>query len=313
VRNIAFDTPLQSEHASILCGAIHDVVGPNPSIRQQALCALAVDVLGPPSAAVDMVAFREHPLAEHAVVALLVAALLDRGDGPREALLAALDQVAAFTDAADADRTWVRIARLAASGWGTLATARLATRVPDGRYLLQRTWQREGVLGLVRTLGSPFGLTPGQAERAARFRAMWSLPEDSVGHTFVRRLSDVGIPLPGEPGGLQEGALHHDLMHVLTGYSTEPEGECRLAGLYAGFGYAGWPAWIVVTLLTFELGLRVGPTFTPPTVGAFDPEAVWAAALRARDARFHPLDADWNIDALWPMPLVQARIDLGFQ
>jgi hypothetical protein len=38
---------------------------------------------------------------------------------------------------------------------------------------------------------------------------------------------------------------------------------------------------------------------------------VWAAALRAGTTTFHPLDADWDLDRLWPLPLETARAQLG--
>jgi len=311
MRNIAFDIGLDAPLRATLCNALHAVVGPEPTARQRDLLALAGEVLGPPADGgfdpVDLAAFRGHALAEHAVVALIVAACVDRSDSADPALAV----VQSCAHHAGAGEQWVSIARQATRGWGTLATARLALRVPDGRHMLAQTWSKDGMAGLVAVLGSPLGWSPSDAVRARRFQDMRALPADTVGHTFVHTLTEVGIPLPGQSGGLTDGALHHDLMHVLTGYDTTPAGECQLGGLYAGFGYEGWPAWTVVTLLTFELGLRVGPTFTPPTVGAFDVRAVWAAALRAGTARFHPLDPNWDIDRLWTMQLERAREVLG--
>lgn len=74
--------------------------------------------------------------------------------------------------------------------------------------------------------------------------------------------------------------------------------------------YPGWPSWILAGLATFELALRVGPSFTQPTRGAFDPRRVWAAAQRGHRARFSPLD-DWDHRALMELPLSEARAMLG--
>lgn len=311
MKNVAFEAAFDVDQSLIVAGAMQDLIGPSPTPRRADLLALARDVLGveAPRAAepAQYAAIAEHPLAEHAVTVLIVAVCLDRAHVEAEAVA----RLGAYARAARAGAEWVRIVRLATSGFGALATAALARRVPDGRHLVSQVWAREGLWGLLTTLGSPFGWTPADPSRAARFAAMAGYPVGTVGRVFVDTLTRQGIPLPGERGGLQEGALHHDLMHVLAGYSTLPEGECCLGGLYAGFGYQGWPAWIVVTLLTFEMGLRVGPTFTPPTRGAFDPRAVWRAAQRARTATFHPLDPAWDQDRLWALPLTEARRELG--
>ena len=103
-------------------------------------------------------------------------------------------------------------------------------------------------------------------------------------------MTEKKIALPGELGGLPEAAIHHGLMHTLTGYGTDPEGECELGGFYAGMLYENWLAWTLATLATFELGLRVGPSFTVPTRGAFDPRRVFAAAVRGHRAHVRPLD-----------------------
>jgi hypothetical protein len=307
MRNLAFERPMSARQRRRLHHAIVEVVGESPTPRQADFLALCAEVLGSDREPGSLDVFAGDPLADHAVVALIVAACLDRDPSALEGLPRVYHHVAAI----GTGEAWVDLVCDAAAGWGTLVTLRLARHAPDGRYLMRRVWSEEGVMGLLAAVGSPFGWTPGNAERAARFAGYADLPEGTVGRTFVETLRGAGIPLPGESGGLQQGAIHHDLLHVLAGYSTAPDGECALGGLYAGFGYDGWPTWTVVTLLTFELGLRVGPTFTPPTRGAFDPRVVWAAALRAGTTTFHPLDADWDLDRLWPLPLETARAQLG--
>ena len=72
-----------------------------------------------------------------------------------------------------------------------------------------------------------------------------------------------------------------------------------------------WPAWILAALTTFELRLRVGPLFVPPTTGRFDPGRVLAAARRGRAPRFDPLDPAWDYPSLLPLALPDARAQLG--
>jgi uncharacterized tellurite resistance protein B-like protein len=74
-----------------------------------------------------------------------------------------------------------------------------------------------------------------EPERAARFRALEQLPEDTLGHHFYRHCVDADLAFPGEKGGFPEGAIFHDVTHVLSGYDTSPEGELKNAAFQAAF------------------------------------------------------------------------------
>jgi hypothetical protein len=67
-----------------------------------------------------------------------------------------------------------------------------------------------------------------------RYRRLGIYPEQSLGRALWAycHLNDFG--LPGEVGGLPEPWLWHDLLHVLTAYSTDNEGETYLAAFTAG-------------------------------------------------------------------------------
>jgi hypothetical protein len=71
--------------------------------------------------------------------------------------------------------------------------------------------------------------------RASRFRALEHLPEDTLGHQFFRHCVDADVGFPGEKGGFPEGAIYHDVTHVLSGYDTSPEGELKNAAFQAGY------------------------------------------------------------------------------
>jgi hypothetical protein len=185
----------------------------------------------------------------------------------------------------------------------------LARRSPDARRLLARTWAEEGLAGLVAAVRLARG-TYADPPLAARFRALGGLAEGTVGRAFYDHLTSRGLALPGEPGGLPERMVHHDLLHVLNGYDTDPAGECELAGFYAGaVGDEGF-AFVAIALATFHLGLAVSPAAVTPARGAFDPARVLAAYVRGRGLNVDPLGA-WNYWALMPLPLAKARDELG--
>ena len=185
----------------------------------------------------------------------------------------------------------------------------LVRRSPDARRLFARTWAEDGLPGLWRALLFILGRHTDPA-LAARFRALAQLPEGTLGHQFFAHLTARGLAFPGEPGGLPERMIHHDLMHVANGYGTEPAGECELAGFYAGSCPGDAFTFIVIVLATFHLGLAVSPAIITPARGAFDPARVLAAFLRGRRLRVDVM-GPWDYWAVMPLPLAEARARLG--
>lgn len=297
------------EQRRALVAGVRDLVADDQGGRAQDALALAQEVLGPwpeRGQPEDFAVFREGPWAEVALVALMVTACL-KSDGLSRT---DCERVAAYAAVMGTDRGWIRALRYAARGQGHRISMVLARRAPDGRRILQDAWRRRGPLVVIDIIRSMSGRTKADPALAQRFNALEQLPDGSVGRAFWTHLTERQIPLPGQPGGLLEGAVHHDLMHTLTGYDTDPAGECTLAGFYAGMLYPGWPAWILAALTTFELGLRVGPSFTVPTRHAFDLRRVWAAAQRGYAAKVRPLDEGWDYRPLMTLGLHEAREQL---
>jgi hypothetical protein len=185
----------------------------------------------------------------------------------------------------------------------------LVARAPDARRLFARTWQEEGLPGILRAVAFVLGRHR-DAALAARYRALDACPAGSFGRAVSDHFASRRLAFPGEKGGLPERMLHHDLMHVLNGYDTDPAGECELAGFYAGSAGGDAFTFLVVALATFHLGLRVSPAAVAPARGAFDPERVLAAFLRGRRLRVDVM-GQWNYWELMPLPVDEVRARLG--
>jgi hypothetical protein len=185
----------------------------------------------------------------------------------------------------------------------------LARSAPDARRLLSRTWQEEGVAGIGRALLFVAGLHRDR-ELARRFCDLEGLPTDSLGSRFFHHIRSRGLAFPGEKGGVPERMVHHDLMHVLTGYDTDGPGECELAGFYAGFSDGDSFTFIVIALATFQLGLAVSPSAVTATVNAFDIERVARAYVRGRRVCVDVM-GPWDYWRLMPLRLSEARREVG--
>jgi hypothetical protein len=185
----------------------------------------------------------------------------------------------------------------------------LATRSPDARRLFRRIWEEEGFVGVLRAIVFVLGLYR-DAPLAARFHALAECPEGSFGRAVADHFRSRGITFPGEKNGMPERMVHHDLLHVLNGYDTDPGGECELGAFYAAFADGDAFTFFVTVLATFHLELRVSPSAVKPARGAFDPERALAAFLRGRSLSVDVMGA-WNYWELMPLPLAEARARLG--
>jgi hypothetical protein len=101
------------------------------------------------------------------------------------------------------------------------------------------------------------GLGGGDERLAERYRALESCPRGSLGRALFDHFVDNEFKFPGEPGGLP--MVFHDLGHVLSGYSTEPEGEIQQAAFQAGFARRDGFSFFLFGILQFHLGMRVTP------------------------------------------------------
>ena len=120
---------------------------------------------------------------------------------------------------------------------GRLLRFRLAfLRRSHVRHYFRNHYQMSGgILPVIQAILHFRGLIKDDSEKASRFRALKHLPEDTLGHQFFHHCVDADIPFPGEKGGFPEGAIYHDVTHLLSGYDTSAEGELRNAAFQAGY------------------------------------------------------------------------------
>lgn len=253
------------------------------------------------------------PARRREVIELLMV-LTCLGTEVTEAQLAALEKL---NGQLRKPTVWPRIVRHASSGQGKRATMALAGLSPDGKALLRAVWKQGGVLGVVRALLSSVGRGPTNAALAARYEQLGALPPATLGHAFFTHMRSRKLPMPGEKGSLPEVAMHHDLMHVLTGFDTDARGEGRLAGFYAG-ATSRHPveggdafAFVMVGLMTFHLGYDIGPTFVGAEHGVVDPRELLRFIELGHSVPFNVL-TEWSFadDLSRPLREVRARFGL---
>lgn len=254
---------------------------------------------------VELAAAFALPGMRHALVDALVIAACIEGEitVPRERAVLAIAQELGVRS------HWAELLPALRRGRVLAIKRALVSRSPDARRLFQRIWQEEGVLGVARAVIFVFGLHR-DAALAARFHALADCPEGSFGRAVAEHFRSRSITFPGEKNGIPERMVHHDLLHVLNGYDTDPGGECELAAFYTGCANGDGFTFIVIVLATFHLGLPVSPAIVQPARNAFDPERALAAFLRGRSLRVDVM-GPWNYWELMPLPMREAQARIG--
>lgn len=149
------------------------------------------------------------------------------------------------------------------------------------------------------------------------YERLRALPAGTLGYEYVRELDERGIHpleinLATEPAyeGVEFSPEHryvrdrvrnvHDLIHTLSGYGIDMNGEVGVAAFtLAQTGNKGWGMLVLLNLVTALLA-----------AGRVDGARVaWRSYRRGRRARFVPAVADW--ERLLELPIDQARAELG--
>jgi hypothetical protein len=139
---------------------------------------------------------------------------------------------------------------------------------------------------------------------AERYRGLRSLPAGTLGAEFHHWYTAHGFALPGEPEALNEAfTCPHDSTHLLSGYSTSPQGELLVSTFTAGMHpLEPMAGHILPVIFSWHLGIELNPVAGKWT-GAFHPRKFWVAWERGAETTGDPFGADWDFWAMAPHPL----------
>jgi len=181
--------------------------------------------------------------------------------------------------------------------------------------VVKKSLHDDGLIATAKSLLGFRGLLE-DADLAARYRALEKLPSNTFGRAFADYIQGNGFSYPGEKGGFPEGGIYHDFGHVLTGYSTEPEGEIQMAAFQAGYMKEQPIFMLLFGVITFATGINVTPLPMPKLGGIFAREDIPDLVFRAveRGAKLNiDLSDGWDH---WPhvgKPLADVRASLGVE
>jgi hypothetical protein len=144
---------------------------------------------------------------------------------------------------------------------------------------------------------------------ASRYQALGHLPADSFGFALFEHYRSNDFAFPGEPGGIPERAVFHDLGHLLSGYGTDPEGEIQQAAFQAGFVRDEGLLFLYFGIVQFHLGVRLTP-FSEVDRGMLDVESIESAFARGAACKVDLSDR-WDYWPLFAKPLELVRAELG--
>ncbi len=130
---------------------------------------------------------------------------------------------------------------------------------------------------------------------AARYEALAEHGPGTLGRTFHEFYTDNGFPFAGQPGGLNEAfATPHDTTHVLSGYSTTPQGELLVstftAGMHPEEPVAGH---ILPVIFSWHIGVHINDVAGDFT-GALQPEKFWVAWTRGSALTTDTFATSWD-------------------
>jgi hypothetical protein len=182
------------------------------------------------------------------------------------------------------------------------------TRRLLGRYLAE-AWHEEKLGGLRRMMGPLLGSQPDEPEVSWRYKQLGLLPEGTFGRAFWQHCTTRRFGFPGEPSGIPERMVFHDLGHVLSGYDTNPEGEIQQAAFQSGFIRNDGFAFLFFGIIQFHLGVKITP-IAEPEVGYLDVDKVLTALQRGAACRVD-LSDHWDFWPAFSRPLEEVRAELG--
>jgi hypothetical protein len=275
--------------------------------RQVLHTEIDIDSLPPITPEELAAAFDDPALARQFVQGMTVVSL---ADGPTTEAQAKL--MAAYARALGVDEPAVRVLSELAHHHMILFRLDFLRRshIAD---MVRGAVHRDGFIATAKSLAAFRGMREDPAV-ATRYQALGRLPPDTLGHAFWKHCTDNGFAFPGAPFGFPEAGVYHDFTHVLSGYSTKPEGEIQVSGFVAGYKKHTPIFMILFVMLTFSAGVNVTPVPQPDSVAILAQDGLADAFFIAvdRGARL-PIDLSdgWDHWAWVEKPLAQARAELN--
>ncbi|HMI88682.1 MAG TPA: hypothetical protein VK550_31605 [Polyangiaceae bacterium] len=184
----------------------------------------------------------------------------------------------------------------------------MAARIEMLRRIRSFAQGLDGFPGFRKLAVALLGLASEDAVLAARYRALENCAPESFGRAFYNHIVDSGFAFPGEKHGVA-AIVFHDIGHVLSGYSVEPDGEIQQAAFQAGFSRNDGFLFLLFGILQFHLGLRITPVAKGHR-GLFDVKAVLRAVDRGAACRAD-FGAGFDVFAYADRPLQELRDELG--
>lgn len=147
------------------------------------------------------------------------------------------------------------------------------------------------------------------AELGLRYRQLGNLPDGTLGRELWRYYREREFAFAGEAGNVPETLVHHDIIHIISGYDSDFEGELQTLAFTAGMRQEDPFSALFLVLLQFTAGFKVAPGES--VVGArvlFDPERVLQALERGRGTAvdFSQKHDFWDVMAQ-PIPDLRER------
>ncbi len=150
-------------------------------------------------------------------------------------------------------------------------------------------------------------LTQENPEIVWRYRKLGLLPDGTLGRELWRFYREREFAFAGEVGGVPEHLVHHDLTHILTGYSTDPEGELEVLAFTAGMREEDPFSALFLVLLQFDAGVQLLPGGAPQSARSlFNPVRVLRALNRGQSVGYD-LSDNWDYWEDIDMPVAMLR------
>jgi hypothetical protein len=257
-----------------------------------------VDALAPATPDTAAPLFREAPWSNRLIQVLLTTAMID-GELTKEET-ALLD---AYGRALGVESVWLKTAHHIVDGHLMRMRIDIMRRNPLAKETIATIYEEEGLRGIWRF----FKTARGKGEVDHDFKQLGLLPEGTFGREFWEHMTERRFAFPGEPGAIiQLRGAHHDLTHVLTGYDTDPAGECQIAAFYSGYKGDDPFAFVFFTIVMFQLGIAINPGIVTASKLAWDPPKVLAAMQRGSRINTDLTD-HWDFWPDLPLPIDEVR------